>query len=191
MPDFAKLIDGLKTAIATAGIYKFAIALACGAYWYCAVKGILPGAEQWEIRAAGFGVMLFGFLWFASAISALLDFIPPRKWILHWLGERHERARVKDYIPHMTDIERQIIGYLLTKNQKMFVATLDGGHAMPLISQQIIVRALGPNQVFDHYNVPWVIPDNIWRVLIENKENFPYEQPCYGDGIEPWHKRNF
>jgi hypothetical protein len=135
--------------------------------------------------------MLFGFLWIASVIAALLDFIPPRKWILHWLSARHERARVKDYIPHMTEIERQIIGYLLSKNQKMFVATLDGGHAMSLISQQIIVRALGPNQVFDWHNVPWVVPDNVWGVLVENKENFPYEPPYYGDEIEPWHKRNF
>lgn len=72
--DFDKIGGVLKDAIAAAGVYKFAIAIACAAYWYFAEIGKLPNPESWEIRASAAGTMLFGALWLASIVLAILKF---------------------------------------------------------------------------------------------------------------------
>jgi len=173
--DLDKLTDALKTALSAAGAYKLALAVVCGAYYYAAKTGIIPGAEPWELRASFLAALLFAVLWIASALIALLNFVPPRAWILHYVNVRKQRAFLRSYIPNMTLKEREIIGYLLSRNQKLFIAAQDGGHAMPLISQRIAIMALQPGQAFDSENTPFVIPDHLWSVLQENRSQFPYE----------------
>ncbi|MFA6206715.1 MAG: hypothetical protein WC689_10935 [Methylocystis sp.] len=184
--DLEKIGDLIKTAISSGGVYKLGLALACGVYWYLAEKDIIPFAESWEIRAAAAGALLFGFLWGAGTVGAFFDFFQPRVWIIHWVQERRERAHVRDYISHMTEKEREIIGYLLAKNQKVFTAAMDGGHAMPLLSQRIVIKALQPGQNFDSENTPMVIPDHIWGVLQAHKDFFPYKSPVDEVETHPW-----
>lgn len=86
----------------------------------------------------------------------------------------------------MTEKEREIIGYLLAKNQKLFIAAHDGGYAMPLISQKIVIVALQGGQTFDIENTPMVIRDYIWKILQEHKDQFPYTSPRDGGEAEPW-----
>jgi hypothetical protein len=87
----------------------------------------------------------------------------------------------------MTEKEREIIGYLIAKTQKQFIAAHDGGHAMPLISQRIVIIALQPGQSCDSEHTPMVIPDHIWKVLLAHKEHFPYAPPRKGEvEAHPW-----
>ena len=72
----------------------------------------------------------------------------------------------------MTDEDREIIGYLLYHNQKMFQTNQDGGYAAPLISKGIIKVSLRHGQVFDPLRVPFVIPDYAWSVFKKNKKYF-------------------
>ena len=156
--DLGKLSEALKAAITTAGIYKFALAIVFGLYWVAASKQIIPSAQDWEIRVAASGFLLFGVLWIANVFAAVWRFFTPATMLNNWITLRWERARVRDYIPSMTEKEREIIGYLIAKNQKLFIAAHDGGFAMPLISQRIVIIALQPGQLFDSEHTPMAIP---------------------------------
>jgi acyl-coenzyme A synthetase/AMP-(fatty) acid ligase len=91
-------------------------------------------------------------------------------------------------IPQMTPKEREIVSYLLRKNQKMFTCTSDGGYANTLISKGIVVCALLGGQVFIESDVPFKIPDPVWDVLLKHKANFPYTKPKPGETeVYPWH----
>jgi hypothetical protein len=185
-PGLDKLTDALKTALSAAGAYELALAIVCGAYYYAAKAGVIPGAEPWELRASFLAALLFGVLWIAGAFIALLNFIPPRAWIVHYFNVRKERAFLRSYIPNMAPKEREIIGYLIAHNQKLFIAAHDGGHAMPLISQRIAIMALQPGQVFDSENTPFVIPDHLWDRLQDHRSQFPCDARGGEAEAYPW-----
>jgi hypothetical protein len=132
--DPSKWLEAIKSATGTAGVYKLALALICGLYWLAASRQWIPSAEAWEFGLAALGLFLFGFLWLANVVSSMLSIFQPREWFVHSINIRRQIREVRDYIPHMTPIEREIIAYLLAKKQKTFVAAADGGHAMLLIS---------------------------------------------------------
>ncbi len=71
-------------------------------------------------------------------------------------------------ISQMDSKEREIIGYLLAKNQRMFTNTPDGGYANTLISKGIIILALRPGQAFSN-ETPFEVPEHIWNVLLKYK----------------------
>jgi hypothetical protein len=183
--DLDKFTDALKSAITAAGVYKLAFALVAGTYWFVATRGIIPDANSWEIRAAAFATLLFAFLWLGNIAAVLLDFFQPRVWVAHFFTVRGEKAFLRSYISSMTPKEREIIGYLLAHNQKLFIAAQDGGYALPLISQRIARLALQSRQVFDSENTPFVIPDHLWSVLVTHKEQFPHK-PLSSREPDPW-----
>jgi cytochrome b561 len=78
--DPSKWLEVLKTAITTAGIYKFALAVVCSLYWLAARNQWIPSADPWELRAAALGFFLFGSLWLATVISSVLSIFSPRYW---------------------------------------------------------------------------------------------------------------
>jgi hypothetical protein len=112
-----------------------AVAGACALFLLIAHWGWLPPLEPWMIQLAAIATLICGFLALASFISTTLRFFPVQTWVLHWISRHRAKRAVRDYIPHMTDREKQIIGYLLAKNQKMFSAESDGGFAAPLLSR--------------------------------------------------------
>jgi hypothetical protein len=75
--------------------------------------------------------------------------------------EKQRRKIVREYIPFMTEQEKDIFAYLLTKSQKMITADQDGGYAATLISRGVRVRAMRPGQVADLADVPFVVPDYV------------------------------
>jgi hypothetical protein len=105
----------------------------------------------------------------------------------HYQAIRREKLRVKNAIPQMDSKEREIIGYLLAKNQRMFTNTPDGGYASTLVSKGIVVPALQPGQIFSYWEMPYEVPEHIWNVLLKHKAEFPYSGPRHGE-IErhPW-----
>jgi hypothetical protein len=161
-----------------------ALALACGLFLLVADWGWLPPLDAWMIQAAAFGFLVCGLLALAAFGAAINKTIPVRQWIIHHVNEKRFQKEVRNYIPHMTEKEREIIGYLLTKNQKQFTADQDGGYATSLISRQIVMYAYQPGQVFRGTDVPMRIPDIVWEILKEHQGEFPY-QPTKRGEIEP------
>ena len=87
----------------------------------------------------------------------------------------------------MTTKEREIIAYLLAKNQKTFTAASDGGHARTLLSRGIVIILARDGQLLDPENVPMTIPDHLWDVLQKHKDEFPYKPPDGGETEgAPW-----
>ncbi len=169
------------------GWQNAAIAVACGLLLLTSSWEWLPPLPPLVTIAAAFGVLLFGCLALASMASAALRFFPVGIWIVHYVNRRRDQRDVRDYISHMTEKEREIIAYLLAKNQKTFTAALDGGHAATLISRQIVVRALAPGQVSSQEDTPFAIPDHVWTVLAAHRDQFPYTPSPSGEAEpHPW-----
>lgn len=106
--------------------------------------------------------------------------------MLQWQMIHRDGTRVVKAISQMDSKEREIIGYLLAKNQRMFTNTPDGGYANTLISKGIIILALRPGQAFSN-ETPFEVPEHIWNVLLKYKAEFPYvaREPNQG-GPYPW-----
>lgn len=120
----------------------------------------------------------------ASIAHAAADLFQPRAHFVDWMNRRRQRQNVRNYIPHMTPREKQIIAYLLDKNQKIITADQDGGYASTLISRGILVLALHRGQVFRASETPFTVPDHIWNEITKHKDQFPYT-PVRRDGVEP------
>lgn len=181
-PD-AKWLELLKAS----GGQTAALAAACGLFLLIARWGWLPPLDAWMVHLATIVFLVCGFLAVASLISALLK--PLQASLLLWINTHKAKRAVRDYIPHMTERERLIVGYLLSKNQKMFNAASDGGYAATLLSRGIIRIAAQPGQHVDMFSVPMMIPEHVWDVLIKHKQQFPYSFiPRHRGDVEvhPW-----
>ena len=101
--------------------------------------GVIPTSDSplW-VALPALGALICGVLALASIGDALIKAIKPAARI-----DRRRRIRLNQkcaeaFIPYMTKKDKEIIGYLLHHNQKMFQAGLTGGYAAPLISKGII-----------------------------------------------------
>jgi Super-infection exclusion protein B len=185
MPD-PRWLEILKAS----GWQMAAIAAACGLFLLVVHWGWVPPLDAWVIQLVTFAFLLFGLLAIAGLISATLAVFPLHKWVRHWIDIRREKGSVRDYIPHMTEREREIIAYLLNKNEKTFTAESDGGYAATLVSRGIVRIPTCGGQRIDPLDVPMIIPDHVWAVLIQHKEQFPYRARMKGSvEIRPWRKR--
>jgi hypothetical protein len=152
-----------------------ALTAASATILYLNAKKRLPVAlDSWVIQAAEVSVLVFGFLTVFSVGPNVA-----KKWngLWGWLAQRwairRAKRQVERDIPSMTPKEREIIGYLLAKNEKIFTFTSDGGNANTLISKRIVVSALLPGQSVTAYGWPFKVPDHVWDVLVEHKAEFP------------------
>jgi hypothetical protein len=170
--------SGWQTAAGTA---------ACGLFLLAGYRGFLPPLTPWMVQLVAFGFLLCACLTVASCISTALKIFPIQVWLVHWNNLRRAKRGLRDYIPHMTPDERAVIAYLIAKNQKTFSAEADGGKARVLLSRGIVTILARPGQQLDPENVPMAIPDPLWEVLQQHKQEFPYE-PVEDDGVEvhPW-----
>lgn len=91
---------------------------------------------------------------------------------------------IEDYIPYMTQVDREIVAYLLHHNQRMFECAWDGGNASLLIARGIVRSAQREGQIVDAENVPMAIPKHVWNLLMKHKSEFPYKPSK--DGGDPW-----
>jgi hypothetical protein len=168
--------SGSKTA---AGAAAFGLFLLSNALRW------VPPFDPWMVQAAALGFLLCVCLAIGSAATVANEFFRPRERLARWLQRKSEQRAVREYIPHMTEKEREIIAYLLAKNQKMFQTTIDGGYAATLLARGI-VRTAG-QQYVDQRRVPFAIPDHLWDVLVEHQADFPYTPPAQGEAeSHPW-----
>jgi hypothetical protein len=182
IPD-PKWLEILKAS----GWQTTAIAVAFGLFLLAGRTEWLPPLEPWMIQIAALVFLVCGCLALASMGAAALRFFPIQVWIAHWIKMYRSKRGFRKYIPHMLPKEREIIAYLLAKNQKMFTAEADGGHARTLLSRGIVIVVAQHNQLLDPLDVPMTIPDHLWDVLQKHKQEFPYT-PAKDDEAEghPW-----
>ncbi len=179
-----KWLEILKTS----GWQTAALTAASATILYLNAKKWLPVAlDSWVIQAAEVGVLVFGFL----TVFSIGPHITKTANIMASVLERRlavnrAQRQVEKDIPTMTAKEREIIGYLLAKNQKMFDYKADGGDANTLISKRIIVCALVPGQAYTDYGVTFKVPEHVWDVLLKNKAEFPYTLPKPGEKTKPY-----
>jgi hypothetical protein len=93
-----------------------------------------------------------------------------------------DEIEIREELDELNKREREIIAYLLHRNERMFTADLDGGHAATLIARGIVRNAVRPGQVFDPTDVPMEIPREVWNVVKRMKDQFPYS----GDDDDPY-----
>lgn len=160
-----------------------AIATAIGITFSLIHSGVLPSPDPLVIVIIATMGIISGCLAIASLLSFLYRFIAINYLIAQWWQRRQEGQAVEKYVHHMTEKEREIVAYLLYKNQKTFTCEVDGGYANTLISRGIVVRALRPGQSFSQSDMPVSIPDHVWDVLVKHKNNFPYTKT---DKAYPW-----
>ncbi|MDO8273450.1 MAG: super-infection exclusion protein B [Gammaproteobacteria bacterium] len=166
------------------------LTIACVLILVLISKGVIPttGSPLW-IAVPAIGAIVFGSLSLAAIGSALVKFIQPGVHIKLWLKKGQKLKEVRELIPFMSDKDKEILGYLLYKNQRMFQSDQDGGYAAPLISKGIIKISVSvEDEQFVHSSwVPFEIPDYIWRELVARKEMFPYSPPGRGKTeVYPW-----
>jgi hypothetical protein len=154
----------------TAGLAAAAAAL----LYLNAAKKLSVPLDSWKLQAAEVSVVVFGSL---SLFSIGPHFVKVLKrlwsWFEHRWAIRRARLQVEQQIPFMSPKEREIIGYLLAINEKMFDYTIDGGAANTLISKRIVVCALLPGQYTTAYGATFKVPDLVWDVLVKHKAEFP------------------
>jgi len=140
------------------------------------------------VQTAEVSVVVFGFLTIFSIgphITKTSNIVA--SMLAHRLMVRGAQRQMAKDIPSMTSKKRELIGYLLANNQKMFTCTLDGGNANTLLSKGIVVCALLPGQSPTTFGVPFKVPDHVWDVLVQQMaeflntwktgEHFPYSVP--------------
>lgn len=151
-------------------------------------NGVIPSSSDplW-IALPAIGAIIFGFLTLAAIGSALVKYFGPGNAYAVWHRKRQQAKDVRRFIPYMTEKDREIIGYLLYHNQKMFQADEDAGYAAPLLSKGIIRISAIRGQSVDLTRVPFEIPDHIWAELERHKDKFGYKPPAKGETeIHPW-----
>ena len=155
-----------------------ALTAACIAIIFLVKQNIIPTTDNplWIAIPSIFGV-IFGFLSLAAIGNAFVTTFELGTRIRRWLFMRNKAKEVNDFIPYMTDKDREIIGYLLYHNQKTFQASSDGGYAASLIAKGIVRVACKQGQIIDHSLVPFEVPDFAWEVLEQNRDSFPYKPP--------------
>jgi len=153
------------------GWHTTALTAASGVILYLGTKKRLPVApDSRVVETAEILFVVFGFLSLANIASHFAK--PLGNSTRRWWAVRQAKRQVEKSIPSMSSKEREIIGYLLANNQKMFTYTIDGGYASTLISKRIVVCALLPGQRYTSWEVPFEIPDHVWDVLVKHKGNF-------------------
>jgi hypothetical protein len=186
----SKLLDLLKASFWQAAM----IAVACLLLIYLNSIGLISAIDS-LVRPLWVAIFISGGLALAAEAADLEQSY--RKWRAKTRDEQERRRTFKrleqgfrDYVPYLTERDRQILGYVLHYKQKTFLADDDGGHASTLLARGF-VRYIGVGgQRFDVDKVPMAVPDYVWKVLEEQPEQFPCK-PEYSDGhpkveVHPW-----
>lgn len=99
-----------------------------------------------------------------------------------WQHYRDKR-RTQTELKFLTPKEREIIAYLLAKQQRVFEVLPDGEEARSLMAKGFVVRtARRPPTV--HRDITVEVPPHVWEVLIRNRSRFPCQTP--DPETRPW-----
>jgi len=167
------------------------IAIVSAAFLYMSKAGIAPsiGSEIqliiWLVMLVSAALAVASFASWAQSKIAL-----PANAVLRRRAIRKARQSFIDYLPYLTERERQILGYLRHYKIKMFTGDHDGGYAATLLASGF-VRYIGTSgQTFDIDKVLFAVPDHIWEMMEARPDAFPH-RPELSDGhpqveVHPW-----
>lgn len=165
------------------------LSLALSGFWLLLRFEVLPPSEsQLVIYGLPFAIMMTAGLGFASLLEQFVN------WAIEMMKERktsrdrqrkisEHKRKFADHIPYMTKNELAIYGYLLKHKRKSFTVEMDGGHAASLYKRGFIQSDAQAGLSYDISEFPFSVPDHIWEVLEEKRDQFPSEFP---DIKLPW-----
>lgn len=170
------------------------LSVALSVFWLLLRAEILPPSDSpFVVYGLPLAILTTAGLGLASLFEQFT------KWAIAALKKRRE-AREQDqriaehqrkfveHIPFMTENELAIYGYLLTNSRKSFTAEMDGGHAASLYKRRFIQTDAQNGHSYGLYEFPFSVPDHIWTVLEEKRDQFPSE---FQDQKLPWFRRRF
>jgi hypothetical protein len=177
----AKFVDLLKAS----GWQMAMIAVACALLLYLSAAGVIPGIEPGWTLVVWAGMLIAAGLAIASLLASLQR-VSEAAWRRRQQRQavRREEQAFRDYVPYLTENERQILGYLREKKLKSFLADHDGGYAGTLLARGFVVYVGVRGQSFDLDKTPMAVPEHVWKVLEEQPGSFPYKPEYSGAGRE-------
>jgi hypothetical protein len=166
--------------------------LASGCFLLLEHWDYVPRVADWA-QASVIGVFLLTFfLTLMNIVAAIWKFFQPHALVVRALNKRSRMKYVRGRIEEMTPKEKEIIGYLLAHNQRVFVGANDGGHARALLATRIIEVVAQPGQIISHNDFPFAVPMVVWEELLKHKEKFPYTAPVGEERVRyPWREGRF
>lgn len=161
-------------------------------FWLMFRLEFLPATESlWVVYGLPFAMLIVGGL----AIMSLFE------KVAMWFAEawqrrkkaREQAAKISEHqnqfiahLPYLKETECAIYGWLLTNSQKSFTAEMNCGHGSSLFKRGYIVSDAIRGIAYGMYEFPFSVPDHIWTILEENKDQFPSE---FKDRKLPWFRR--
>jgi len=171
--DPSKILEFIKLN----GSRSFAVAAGCAAFLALAYSGVIGTVEPLVVQFVTLILCVTTALTVINLCSGLIDLFALRHRFDRWMRLRAERADLVRYLPYMSEKEREIIGYLLAKKQRVFTADADAGDAATLLGKRYIRIAVKGEQEVLHHSVPMEVPEHLWKVLEDRKAMFPALDP--------------
>lgn len=170
------------------------LSLALSVFWLLLWADILPPSDSpFVVYGLPLAILITAGLGLASLIEQVTKSATAARKRRREAREQdrriaeHQRKFV-EHIPYMADSELEIFGYLLTHRRKSFTAEMDGGHAASLYKRRFIQTDAQNGHYYGPYEFPFSVPDHIWSVLEENRDQFPSE---FRDQKLPWFRSRF
>jgi hypothetical protein len=198
MFDFTWLIQALGLG---ARIW-FGLTLACVVLVFGPQFGwtFLNGIGDAWINVAKVGLVLFGSLSVVTVLSTVWSGI---RWggtkAVGWNEARMSRRAAEEAakasaveaeqkkaqrtiaankaIDELTEREREILAYLVTRGERHFTTTMDGGFAAGLLGRGIVRMSVVGGQSIDMLVTPFSVDPDIWQALLERKGEFVHPKP--------------
>jgi hypothetical protein len=97
----------------------------------------------------------------------LLIFEKLKEWNLKRIDSKH----ILEFFATLTESERNVLGRALNRNEQT-INSMRGndGTAQALVAKGLIQRASNEKT---EYLTPFIIPTNVWKAMLKNKERFP------------------
>lgn len=170
------------------------LSLALSVFWLLLRVEILPPSDAPFVV---YGLLLAILVTAGLGLASLVEQVA--KWVTAAVTKRKEakeqdqkiakhQRKFAEHIPYMTVSELAIYGYLLKHSQKSFTAEMDGGHAASLYKRGFIQTDAQNGHSYGVWGFPFSVPDHIWSVLEENRDQFPSK---FADKKLPWYRRHF
>ena len=99
-----------------------------------------------------------------------------RQHLAEMFHHHRDKKRIQRKLDYLIPKEREIIAYLLAKQQRVLEVLPDGEQAASLIAKGFVVwTARKPPAI--HRDITVEVPAHVWDVLVKNRAKFPYEAP--------------
>lgn len=166
----------------------FTLCVSCAAVIYLGSQGIIPGVTGLLLTTLWILAAFFAAVAAAGLLSVLQKLC---EHVFSFVSTKRKRRAMRkqfiEEIPLLTERERQIFGYLLHRNQNTFTAEQDAGHASTLVARSYIYSIGVPGQTVRQSRIPFRVQPDVWQVLQERAEEFPYRPETHrGSEIAPW-----